>query len=87
VVETPAGGLASYVGIIWDPPNRRGLFEPVCTHPEHRGRGLALAVMREGLRRLRGLGAIDASVETGDMGPANVLYEAVRFTEACLGHY
>jgi hypothetical protein len=43
--------------------------------------------MREGLRRLRALGATDAFVETGDMGPANGLYEAVGFTEAYLGHY
>ena len=87
VAEAPAGGFGAYVGITWDPANRRGIFEPVCTHPEHRRRGLALTLMREGLRRLRALGAADAYVETGDMGPANGLYDAVGFTEAYLGHY
>lgn len=87
VAEAPGGGFGAYVGIIWDPANRRGIFEPVCTHPGHRRRGLALTLMREGLRRLQGLGAADAYVETGDMGPANGLYDAVGFTEAYLGHY
>lgn len=87
VAEAPGGGFGACVGITWDPPNRRGIFEPVCTHPDHRRRGLALTLMREGLRRLRALGATDAYVETGDMGPANGLYDATGFTEAYLGHY
>ncbi len=85
--EAPGGVLACYVGLTWDPTNLRGMFEPVCTHPEHRRRGLALALMREGLRRLAALGAADAYVENGDMEPANALYEAAGFTEAYLGHY
>lgn len=87
VAEAPGGSFGSYVGITWDPANRRGIFEPVCTHPDHRRRGLALTLMREGLRRLQALGAADAYVETGDMGPANGLYDAVGFTEAYTGHF
>lgn len=87
VAATSDGGFASYAAVTWDPPNRRGIFEPVCTHPEHRRRGLALALMREGLRRLRVLGAVHAHVETGDMEPANALYDSVGFTEAYRGHY
>jgi mycothiol synthase len=87
VAEAPGGGFGAYVGITWDPANRRGIFEPVCTHPAHRRRGLALTLMREGLRRLQALEAGDAYVETGDMAPANALYEAVGFTEAYLGHF
>jgi len=86
VAEAPGGEFGAYVGITWDPANRRGIFEPVCTHPGHRRRGLALTLMREGLRRLQSLGAADAYVETGDMGPANALYDAVGFTEAYRGH-
>jgi len=86
VAEADGGILACYVGLTWDEANRRGVFEPVCTHPEHRRRGLALALMREGLRRLSALGAVDACVETGDMDPANALYEAAGFAEAYLGH-
>ena len=87
VAEAPGGLLACYVGITSDPANRRGIFEPVCTHPEHRRRGLALAVMREGLRRLRALGAADAYVESSSGEPANALYDAAGFSEAYLGHY
>ena len=86
VAEAAAGGFGAYVGSTWDPANRRGIFEPVCTHPEHRRRGLALTLMREGLCRLQALGATDAYVETGDMGPANGLYDAAGFTEAYRGH-
>jgi mycothiol synthase len=86
VAEAPGGSLAAYVGITWDPGNRRGIFEPVCTHPDHRRRGLARALMQEGLRRLQALGALNCHVETGDMAPANALYEAVGFTESYRGH-
>jgi len=75
------------VGLTWDPANRRGIFEPVCTHPDHRRRGLALALMRGGLLRLRALEAAGAYVESGSGEPANALYDAVGFTEAYLGHY
>jgi len=87
VAEAPGGGFGAYVGITLDVANRRGIFEPVCTHPAHRRRGFALALMREGLCRLQALGATDAHVETGDMGPANALYDAAGFTEAYIGHY
>jgi mycothiol synthase len=87
VAQAPGGELACYVGLTWDPPNRRGMFEPVCTHPDHRRRGLALAVMHEGLRRLRALGATDAYVESGSGEPVNALYDGVGFTEAYTGHY
>jgi len=87
VAEAPGGLLACYVGITWDPANRRGIFEPVCTHPEHRRRGLALAMVREGLRRLRALGAVDAYVESSSGEPPNALYDAAGFAEAYLGHY
>ena len=87
VMEGAGGVLACYVGVTWEPACRRGIFEPVCTRPDHRGRGLALAAIREGLRRLRALGAEYAFVETGDREPANALYDAVGFGEAHLGHY
>lgn len=79
------GALAAYVGIPLDEANRRGIFEPVCTHPDHRQKGLAQALMQEGLLRLRALGAVDATVDTGDMLPANRLYESLGFGEAYRG--
>jgi GNAT superfamily N-acetyltransferase len=85
VVEAPDGTLAAYVGIPYDPVNRCGIFEPVCTHPDHRRLGLAAALMAEGLRRLRAVGAVAATVDTGDRLPANRFYDSLGFTEAYRG--
>jgi GNAT superfamily N-acetyltransferase len=81
----PDGSFAAYVGIPYDEVNRRGIFEPVCTHPDHRQKGLAQALMREGLLRLREKGARAVTVDTGDMLPANRLYDSLGFTEAYRG--
>ena len=45
-----------------------------------------MALMQEGLRRLRALGAVDVTVDTGDMAPANALYDSLGFTEAHRGY-
>jgi len=50
----------------------------VGTSPNHRRRGRALALLREGLRRLQALGATEAYVDTGQAVPANQLYEAYQ---------
>ena len=42
--------------------------------------------MQEGLLRLRALGAVDVTVDTGDMMAANKLYDSLRFTEAYKGY-
>ncbi len=68
-----------------DEVNRHGIIEPVCTHPDHTRRGLATALILDGLGRLRDLGAVTASVDTGDMGPANALYRSIGFTESYRG--
>lgn len=81
VAVAPDGSFAAYVGVPYDDANRRGIFEPVCTHPDHRRRGLAQALMVEGIRRLRALGAADVTVETGDMAAANALYASLGFME------
>jgi mycothiol synthase len=82
----PDGSFASYVGVTYEPTNRYGIFEPVCTHPDHLRRGLARALMFEGLHRLKALGAADVYVGTGDAVPANRLYESIGFTEAYKGY-
>ena len=79
VAVAPDGSFAAYVGIPYDDANRRGIFEPVCTHPAHQRRGLARTLMIEGLHRLRALGAAGATVETGEGMAANRLYAAVGF--------
>lgn len=80
------GSFAAHAGVTLDDVNLHGIFEPVCTHPDHLRHGLARSLMLEGLRRLRDLGAISASVETGDMEPANALYAGIGFTETHRAH-
>jgi predicted N-acetyltransferase YhbS len=41
----------------WVPENRLAYMEPLCTVPEHRGKGLAAAALSMHVRRLRPLGA------------------------------
>ena len=86
VALAPDGTFAAHAGVTYDARNRHGIFEPVCTHPGHVRHGLARALMLEGLRRLRDLGAETASVETGDMAPANALYAGIGFTETHRAH-
>ncbi len=86
VAAAPDGSFAAYVGIPYDEQNRWGIFEPVCTHPDHQRKGLGRALMNEGLLRLWARSAADASVDTGDMVPANAFYTAMGFTEAYKGY-
>lgn len=86
VMVASDGVFAAYVGIPYDEVNRRGIYEPVCTHPDHQRKGLARALMLEGLHRLKAMGALDVTVDTGDMIPANALYTALGFTEAYKGY-
>lgn len=82
VAEAPDGSFAAHVAAIYDEVNRRGLYEPVCTHPEHRRKNLAQSLMFACLHRLKAIGACEVTVETGgDMAPANALYDSVGFTE------
>lgn len=85
VAEAADGSFAAYVGVPYDEANRFGIFEPVCTHPDHRRHGLARALMLEGLRRLQSIGAAEVTVETGDQVAANRLYDGIGFTEAHKG--
>jgi mycothiol synthase len=80
VVVAPDGTFAAFCAIWFDEVNRIGAFEPVGTHPDHRRRGLARAMMCRGLQRLKAWGALVAYVGTGYDSPANRLYELVGFT-------
>ena len=80
VAVTPAGEVASFATIWFDDVTRTGAFEPVGTAPEHQKRGLSKAVLGEGLRRLRWIGATRAYV--GSYTPwAHAAYEAAGFKE------
>ncbi len=80
VAVAPDGTFGSYCLCWFDPGSRTGLFEPVGTRPAHRGKGLGKALMLEGLRRLRRMGARSASVTAlHDNQGARSLYEAAGF--------
>ena len=81
VAIAPDGSVAAFATAWHHPDNAVGAFEPVGTHPGHRRRGLARGVVCEGMRRLRGLGAIRATVGTGMDPVANEFYESLGFTE------
>ncbi len=87
VAVAPDGSFATYVGVPYDEVNRSGIFEPVCTHPDHRRKALAQTLMLEGLQRLRALGACNVTVATGSAEPANRLYASLGFTEVYRGYF
>jgi GNAT superfamily N-acetyltransferase len=78
--ETKAGTLVAAAH-----PEGRGDAH-IQVHPDHQRKGLAKALMQEGLLRLKAIGAVDVTVGTGDMIPANRLYDSLGFTEAYKGH-
>ena len=77
VVEAPDGSLVAYCLAWLDDANRVGELEPVGTHPDHRRRGLASAVCRYALRRLREEGATRAIVYSLHGSEATALYESI----------
>jgi mycothiol synthase len=80
VAVAPNGEFAGFCTVWFDDVIRTGAFEPVGTAPAHQRRGLGKAVMCEGLRRLKRLGATMAYV--GSYVPqAHALYTSVGFTE------
>lgn len=85
VAEAADGSFAALVGCTVDTANRYGIFEPVCTHPGHRRKGLARSLMFEGLQRMQAQGAEVVSVGTGDSPEANQFYDTLGFTEAYMG--
>jgi GNAT superfamily N-acetyltransferase len=76
VVIAPDGQVAAFCTVWYDDVTRTGYFEPVGTVPEHQRKGLGKAVMREGMRRLKRMGAVQATV-AGYSVAANALYSSV----------
>ena len=86
IAEATDGSFAAHVGGTYDERNRRGIIEPVCTHPDHRRRGLARALIIEMFHLLREVGATDVYVDTGDDDGASAFYESAGFTESYHGN-
>jgi GNAT superfamily N-acetyltransferase len=80
VAIAPDGAVASFCTVWFDDVTRTGVFEPVATVPAHQRRGLGRAVMSEGLRRLRRMGATRAYVGSYSV-EAGGLYAAMGFTD------
>jgi GNAT superfamily N-acetyltransferase len=80
VAVAPDGELAAFCTLWFDDVARTAAFEPVGTHPAHLRRGLAKAVMTEGLRRVQKMGATLVTVNSYS-APAGALYESVGFTD------
>jgi len=80
VAVAPTGEIASFCTIWYDDVTRSAYYEPVGTTPEHQRHGLAKAIMTEGLRRLKRMGATRAFVGGYEPGP-NALYTSVMGTE------
>lgn len=74
------GEIAAFCTVWFDKATASAAFEPVGTHPDHQRRGLAKALMGEGLRRAYALGATLVTVGSYSEA-AGALYASVGFTE------
>lgn len=82
IAVAPDGTFVATSGFTIDTQNRIAQSEPVCTHPDHRRKGLARACILTGLRMLKDRGVERCYVGAGDNPAANKLYEVIGFIEA-----
>jgi len=81
-IVAPDGGYAACC-IVWhDKKNQIGYLEPLGTHPDHRRKGLANAILQEGLRRLWRDGARRMPM----MGGFDPFYQAFGFIYRATQH-
>jgi mycothiol synthase len=73
LAAAPDGSIASFATFWFDDATRTTYIEPVATVPEHLRKGLARAVITEGLRHVQRMGAVRAFVGGMEAGP-NALY-------------
>lgn len=83
LMAVSADGEGAAYAICWmDAETRTALFEPVGTRASHRRRGLAAAVLAEGMRRARAKGAETINVlnsSAPEYAPSSGLYASVGF--------
>lgn len=81
-IVAPNGDYASFCTVWIDIKNTYGNFEPVGTHAEYRGMGLARALLMEGFKRMKEYGAtrsfMDSNIE---------FYRKVGFKETPYSYY
>ena len=79
IVAERDGEFVSHAGVTIDAASKLAIVEPVCTHPDWVGQGLATAVTAEGLRRAAEFGATRAVVGTGLANTSNHVYAKLGF--------
>lgn len=57
IIADENGVYVCFSGMWWVPENRLAYMEPLCTHPDHRRRGLAAAALSRHYHRMKTLGA------------------------------
>ena len=57
IIADENGEYVCFSGMWWVPKNRLAYMEPLCTHPDHRRRGLAAAALSRHYHRMKPLGA------------------------------
>lgn len=88
MIQAPDGRMACNT-IVWaDPASGFGTFEPVGTHLDFRGLGLARAITQEGCRRLQAKGLRWGRVGTAHFNaPAIATYQSSGFTVIDHSHW
>jgi mycothiol synthase len=80
VAVAPNGEHAAFCTLWFDDVTRTAAFEPVGTHPAHQRQGVGKALMADGLRRVRDLGATLCTVGSYSEA-AGALYASLGFTK------
>ena len=73
IIEDENGEYVCYSGMWWVPENQLAYMEPLCTHPDHRRKGLAAAALTLHYRRMKALGA------THMTGGSDPFYERIGY--------
>lgn len=76
VAVSPDGEIVGFLTLWYDDVTRTGYFEPIGVNPDHHRRGLASAMMCEGMRRIKRLGATHVTVGAAN-DAAKVTYAGV----------
>ena len=57
IIADENGEYVCFSGMWWVPENKLAYMEPLCTHPDHRRKGLAAAALSRHYHRMKALGA------------------------------
>ena len=88
VAEALDGSIASFCTFRVDPVSRATELEPMGTHPDYRGLGLAKSLISEGMRRLKKYDPLLLYIDGAADNPgANRLYEATGFEKKGTYYY